>query len=66
MHKAVENMKMESTPCFMFFILQMLFFHISSFLLMWLFYPVKVALIINVILAVFLLIFVKNGWEIFE
>ena len=65
MHKAVDNMKKESTNCFMFFILQLLFFHMSSFLLMWLYYPVKVALLINVILLVFLVLFVKNGYEIF-
>lgn len=66
MHKAVENMKIESTNCFMFFILQLLFFHMSSFLLMWLYYPAKVAIIINIILLVFLLVFIKNGLEIFN
>ena len=66
MHKAVENMKKESTQCFIFFILQLLFFHMSSFLLMWLYYPFKVALVINIILGTFLMIFIKNGWEIFD
>ena len=33
---------------------------------MWLFYPGKVALIINIILGVFLVIFIKNGKEIFD
>ena len=66
MHKAVENMKKESTNCFIFFILQLLFFHVSSFLLMWLYYPVKVALLINLILLAFLVVFIKNGWEIFN
>jgi hypothetical protein len=66
MHIAVDNMKKESYQCFTFFILQLLFFHISSFLLMWLYYPVMVAIIINIILAIFLVIFVKNGWEIFD
>ena len=37
----------------------------SSFLLMWLYYPVKVALLINIILGAFLLVFIKNGWEIY-
>jgi hypothetical protein len=50
----------------MFFILQLLFFHMSSFLLMWLYYPFRVAIIINGILLVFLIIFIKNGWEIFD
>ncbi len=66
MHKAVENMKQESTQCFKFFILQLLFFHVSSFLLMWLYYPVKVAILINIILLAFLLVFLKNGWEIYS
>ena len=66
MHKAVENMKNESTNCFFFFILQLLFFHLSSFLLMWLYYPVKVAIIINIVLGVFLVVFVYNGYEIYN
>jgi hypothetical protein len=33
---------------------------------MWLYYPAKVAIIINIILAVFLIVFVKNGYEIFQ
>jgi hypothetical protein len=66
MHKAVENMKSESTQCFLFFILQLLFFHVSSFLLMWLYYPFKVAILINIILMAFLVVFVKNGYEIYQ
>jgi hypothetical protein len=38
----------------------------SSFLLMWLYYPFRVAIIINAILLIFLIIFIKNGWEIFD
>ena len=33
---------------------------------MWLYYPVKVAILINIILMVFLIVFVRNGWEIYE
>ena len=66
MHKAVENMKQESNHCFGFFILQLLFFHVSSFLLMWLYYPWKVAFFINLILGAFLLVFIKNGYEIYS
>jgi hypothetical protein len=33
---------------------------------MWLYYPIKVAIIINIVLAVFLIIFIKNGMEIFN
>jgi hypothetical protein len=46
--------------------LQLLFFHVSSFLLMWLYYPVKVAFFINLILLAFLFVFVKNGYEIYS
>jgi hypothetical protein len=33
---------------------------------MWLYYSVKVAITINIILLVFLVIFIKNGWEIYD
>jgi hypothetical protein len=66
MHKAVDNMKKESTSCFMFFILQLLFFHISSFLLMWLYYSKTVAIVINIILIIFLGIFFVSGYDIYS
>ena len=66
MHKAVDNMKAESRQCFIFFILQLFFFHISSFLLMWVLYSKLVAGIINGILLIFLIIFVKNGRDIYD
>jgi hypothetical protein len=66
MHKAVDNMKSESRQCFTFFILQLLFFHISSFLLMWVLYSKMVAGIINGILLIFLIIFIRNGRDIYE
>lgn len=59
-------MKAESEKCFKFFILQLLFFHLSSFLLMWTLYSATVAVIINLILLVFLVLFIKNGSEIYE
>ena len=46
--------------------IQLLFFHISSFLLMWCYYQFLVALIINCILGAFLVMFVMNGKEIIE
>ena len=64
MHVAVENLKEESKTCFKFFILQLLFFHLSSFLLMWIFYSKSTAIVINCVLGVFLFLFVKNGREI--
>jgi len=66
MHKAVDNMKSESHTCFMFFILQLLFFHLSSFLMMWTLYSRTVALIINVILLIFLVLFIYNGYDIYS
>ena len=66
MHKAVEAMKAESTNCFKFFMLQLLFFHLSSFLLMWTLYSHTTATIINVILLVFLLAFIYNGMDIYK
>ena len=65
MHKAVETMKYESTNTFYFFIGQLFFFHISSFLLMWVLYTRLVALVVNVVLLIFLLIFIVNGVDIF-
>ena len=44
--------------------LELLFFHISSFLLMWIYYRFLVALIINIILGMFLVLFVRNGYDI--
>lgn len=65
-HKAVDTMKNEAITCFAFFILQLLFFHISSFSLMWMLYPSRVAIIVNIVLFVFLVIFVYNGVTIWS
>jgi len=64
MHKAVDAMKEESMQCFYFFICQLLFFHISSFLLMWVLYTKEVAIMVNIVLAIFLVAFIANGLEI--
>jgi len=45
---------------------QLLFFHLSSFLLMWMLYSSRVAIVVNVVLLVFLLIFIVNGFEIYN
>jgi len=66
MHQAVETMKSESTQCFYFFVSQLLFFHISSFLLMWVLYTPQVAFVVNIVLLVFLLVFIINGIDIFN
>ncbi len=66
MHKAVDGMRYESKSCFHFFMLQLFFFHISSFLLMWVLYERKVAIVINFILLIFLIAFIKNGYDIYD
>mmetsp|Transcript_15 Transcript_15/g.28 ORF Transcript_15/g.28 Transcript_15/m.28 type:complete len:81 (-) Transcript_15:947-1189(-) len=66
MHKAVETMKEESINCFYYFILQLLFFHVSSFLLMWILYTPRVAIVVNVVLLIFLILFIINGADIFQ
>ena len=64
MHKAVESLKVDSKNCFKFFMLSLLCFHISSFLLLWLLYPGFTALFVNFLLLVFLFLFVAYGYEI--
>jgi hypothetical protein len=66
MHKAVDIMKEESMQCFYFFIGQLLFFHISSFLLMWVLYSSEVAIVVNIVLLLFLLLFIANGLDIYQ
>ncbi len=63
---AIDNLKEKSFQCFKFFMLELLFFHVSSFLLMWIYYRFIVALIINIILGAFLLFFVRNGIDIIQ
>jgi hypothetical protein len=59
-------MKDKSYSCFKYFMLELLFFHVSSFLLMWIYYRFLVALVINIILGAFLILFVKNGYDIYS
>ena len=66
MHKAVDTMASEAKNCFMFFLAQLLFFHLSSFLLMWVLYSKTVALITNVILGGFMILFIRNGVDIYN
>ena len=64
MHKAVDTMKSESITCFTFFMLQLLFFHLTSFLMMWMIYPTRVAIVVNIVLGIFLLVFISNGYSL--
>jgi hypothetical protein len=61
---AIEHLKGKSFACFRYFMLELLFFHVSSFLLMWIYYRFLVALVINIILGAFLLLFIRNGLDI--
>jgi hypothetical protein len=61
---AIEHLQSKSFACFRYFMLELFFFHVSSFLLMWIYYRFIVALVINVILGAFLLLFVRNGIDI--
>ena len=62
--EAVDHMKEKSYLCFKYFMLELFFFHVSSFLLMWYMRPFLTALIVNIILLLFLLLFIANGYEI--
>ena len=62
--KSVDILKAKSFECFRYFMLELLFFHISSFMLMWIYYRFIVALIVNIVLGIFLFFFVRNGYDI--
>jgi len=64
--EAIDNLQSNSFRAFKYFILQLLCFHLSSFLLMWCYYHFIVAIIINAVLGTFLVMFVMNGKEILE
>jgi hypothetical protein len=66
MHKAIEVLQKESKVCFVFFMLSLLAFHISSFLLVWIYYPGLIAFVVNVVLLAFLIVFVTSGLDIFK
>ena len=63
-HKAVDCMKRESQLCFNFFLTQLFFFHLSSFMLMWMLYSTKTCIVINIVLFVFLLAFIIQAFDI--
>jgi hypothetical protein len=47
-------------------VVQLVLFHLSSFLLMWLLYQKVVAIVVNVVLGFFLFFFFSNGSELFK
>lgn len=63
MHKAVDIMQEYSRSSFNVFLAGLVFFHISSLLLMWIGQLLFVSLVTNAILGSFLVLFFKNGHE---
>ena len=61
---AIVQLNDKSYAGFKYLMLRLLFFNISSFLLMWIYYRFIVALVINMILFAFLVMFVRNGQDI--
>jgi len=63
MHKAVDIMQEYSRSSFNVFLAGLVFFHVSSLLLMWIGQMLFVSLVTNAILGAFLVLFFKNGYE---
>jgi hypothetical protein len=66
MDKAIDIVKYRSMQCFYFFIVQLVSFHLSSFLLMWICYDVIIALVVSIVLGVFFFVFMQNGFELYN
>ncbi len=66
MHKAIEVLQKESKVSFTYFMLSLLAFYISSFLLVWIYYPGIIALVVNLVLLVFLVMFIMSGADILK
>ena len=64
MDTAIKTLKQKSYESFAFFTIQLIMFHLSSFLLMWLLYEWLIAVVINIVLAFYLYFFVKNGMQL--
>ena len=62
--ETIEHMKNKSFLAFWFFVSELVFFHISSFMLMWIKYTPTVALVVNIVLFIFLLQFLSEGQDI--
>lgn len=61
MDTAIATLKAKSFECFKFFLTQLVLFHLSSLLLMWILYDFIVALVVNVTMGFFLALFVQNA-----
>jgi len=52
--------------CFYCYMLQLVFFHLSSFMLMWILYSGIIALTVNLVLGYFLYMFFMNGMDVYN
>ena len=66
MDTAIDTVKGRSMQCFWFFIVQLISFSFSSFLLVWLCYDFLVALVVSFVLLGFFAVFMQNGFELYE
>ena len=62
--ETIQHMKDKSIFAFWCFVGELVFFHISSFMLMWILYTPFVSLVVNLVLFAFLLQFLSEGQDI--
>jgi uncharacterized membrane protein len=66
MDKAIDIVKARSMQCFWFFIIQLVSFHFSSFLLLFVCYDLMQAVVVGIVLIAFFIIFMQNGLELYS
>jgi hypothetical protein len=66
MDTAIDTVKYRSMQCFWFFIVQLVTFSLSSFLLVWVLYDILVALVVSFVLICFFIMFMQNGFELYN
>ena len=64
--ETIEHMKNKSHTCFWFFVCELISFHVSSCMLMWILYSETVAMVVNLVLIAALLQFVFEGLYIIK
>ena len=65
MDTAINTLKTKSTETFLYFFLQLIFFYVSSLLMMWILYSWIVAACVNVVMVAFLTLFFRNGIKLY-
>ena len=66
MDKAIDMVKYRSMQCFWFFIIQLISFHFSSFLLLFVCYDFLEAVVVGIVLIAFFVLFMQNGLELYN